>query len=115
MKVCFYNKMASEWDLGSSREIIVSLWDFNGHVGKCAEGFEGAHGGIVLGKKMQKEEDCWSSVMKRSCAWQTLGFMRQTRKISYCASRCETGIDFMLVGENYRKYIRDVKVIPWEL
>ena len=30
--------------LGSSSEIIVSLGDFNGHVGKCAEGFEGVHG-----------------------------------------------------------------------
>ena len=27
----------------------------------------------------------------------------------------ETEIDFVLVGEKYRKYIRDVKVIPWEL
>ena len=43
-KVSFYDKMASEWDLGSSSEIIVSLGDFNGHVGKCAEGFEGVHG-----------------------------------------------------------------------
>ena len=24
-------------------------------------------GGMVLGKEMQKEEDCWSSVMKESC------------------------------------------------
>ena len=28
---------------------------------------------------MQKEEGCWSSVMKDSCAWQTLGFVRQTK------------------------------------
>ena len=34
-------RMASEWDVGSSSEIIVSLGDFNGHVRKCAEGFEG--------------------------------------------------------------------------
>ena len=37
--------MASDLDLGSSSKIIVSLGDFNGHVGKCAEGFEGVlHG-----------------------------------------------------------------------
>ena len=47
--------------------------------GKRAEGFEGVHGGMVLGKKMQKEEDCWSSVMKESCAWQTLGLKTQTK------------------------------------
>ena len=78
--------MGCEWDLGSSSEIIVSLGNFNGHVGKCAEGFEGVHtGGMVLGKEMQKEEDCWSSVMKESCAWQTLGLIRQTKGKSLIA------------------------------
>ena len=37
------------------------------------------------------------------------------RKINYSAGGCGTEIDFVLVGEKYRKYIRDVKVIPWEL
>ena len=44
--------MASKGDLGSSRRIIVSLGDFNGHVRKRAEDFEGVHGGMVLGKEM---------------------------------------------------------------
>ena len=72
-KVHFYDEMENEWDLGSSSKIIVSLGDFNKHVGKCAEGFEGVHGGMVLGKEMQKEEDCWSFVIKESCAWQIPG------------------------------------------
>ena len=62
--------------LRSSSEIIVFLGDFNGHVGKCADGFEGVQGGMVLGKEM-KEEDCWSSVMKKSCAWQKHGLIRE--------------------------------------
>ena len=33
-KVRFCDEKASEWDLGSSSEIIVSLGDFNEHVGK---------------------------------------------------------------------------------
>ena len=37
---------------------------------------------MVLGKEMQKEEDCWSSVMEESFAWKTLNFVRQTRKIT---------------------------------
>ena len=39
-------------------------------------------GGMVLGEEMQKEDDCWSFVMKESCAWQTLGFIRQTKRKS---------------------------------
>ena len=33
----FYEEMSSEWNLGSSSEIIVSLDDFNEHVGKYAK------------------------------------------------------------------------------
>ena len=36
-------------------------------------------GGMVLGKEMQKEEDCWSFVIKESCAWQILDLKRQTK------------------------------------
>ena len=78
-KVHFYAEMGSEWDLGSSSEIIVSLGDFNGHVGKCAEGFEGVLGGNGVGKRNAEEEDCWSFVMKESCALQILGLKRQTK------------------------------------
>ena len=37
------------------------------------------------------------------------------RKITYSAGGSETENDFVLVGEKYRKYMRDIKVIPWEL
>ena len=39
-------------------------------------------GEMVLGKEMQKEEDCWSFVMRESCAWQILGLKRQTKEKS---------------------------------
>ena len=64
--------MASEWDLGSSSEIIVSLEDFNGHEWKCAEGFEGVYREVILRREMQKEEDCLSSVLKKSCGGKRL-------------------------------------------
>ena len=37
------------------------------------------------------------------------------RKITYSAGGCQTEIDFVFVEEKYRKYIMDVKVIPWKL
>ena len=58
--------MASEWDFVSSSEIIFSLGDFNGHMGKDAEGFEGAHRENGTGKEMQEEEDFWNSVTKKA-------------------------------------------------
>ena len=41
--------------LESFSKIIVSLGDFNGHVGKCTEGFEGVHVGHGIGNEMKKD------------------------------------------------------------
>ena len=65
-EVRFYDKMASERDLGTFSEIIVSLRNFSGHVGKCAKAFEGLRRDNGIGKR--NAEDCWCSVMKKSCA-----------------------------------------------
>ena len=43
-KIRFYDESPSERNLGSSSQIVASLGDLIGHVGKCAEGFEGVHG-----------------------------------------------------------------------
>ena len=37
------------------------------------------------------------------------------RHITYSAGVCETEIDFVLVKEKFREYVRNVKVISWEL
>ena len=60
---------------------------------------------------MQKEEDWWSSVMKKSCALPTHGFIRKN-KITCSMGGCEIEIDFVLVRKKYRKYVRDRKLIP---
>ena len=115
-KVCFYDEMASEWDLGSSGEIIFSLGDFNGHVGKFVEGFEGVHGGNGIGKRNAEGrrllEFCDE---KQLCVANTWFRKEDKRKITYSVGECETEIDFVLVGRKNRRYIKDVKVIPWEL
>ena len=51
-------------------------------MGKCAESFEGVDGWKRIRKKMRKEKVCWSSVMKKSCEWQTLGFIRKRKEKS---------------------------------
>ena len=52
----FYEEMAREWSVTNENELVLGLEDFNGHVGKCAEGFEGIHGGMEKGKETLKEE-----------------------------------------------------------
>ena len=47
----FYEEMARQWSKANTNELVLKLRDFNGHVGKCAEGFEGIHGGYRIGKR----------------------------------------------------------------
>ena len=42
-------------------------------------------GEMALGKEMQKE-DFWGFVIKKNCAWQTLGFTKQTKGKSLIVS-----------------------------
>ena len=114
--VRFYDEMASEWDLGSSSEIIVSSGDFDGHVEKCAEGFEGAHGGNNIGKRNAEGRRLLEFCDENELYVANNRFHEaDKRKITYSAGGCETEINFVLVGEKYRKYIKDVKKIPLEL
>ena len=53
--------------------------------------------------------------MRELCVANTWFKKTDKRKIIYSAGGCGTEIDFVLVREKYRKYIRDVKMIPWEL
>ena len=46
----FCNDKASEWDLQSPGGMVLGLADFNGHVGRLIDGFEGVHGGYEIGK-----------------------------------------------------------------
>ena len=115
-KICFYDEMGSKWDLGSSSETIISFGDFNGHVGKYAEGFEGVHMGNGIGKRNAEIRRLPKLCDKRAlCMANTRSNKTDKRKIIYSVGGCETEIDYVLVGEKYRKYIRDVKVISWEL
>ena len=50
-----YNDMDNEWDLKNSGEVVFGLGDFNGHVGRQIDGFEGVHGGYGIGKRNVEE------------------------------------------------------------
>ena len=73
-------------------------------------------GGNGIGKRNAEErslpEFCNE---KKLCMVNTRFYKANKRKITYGAGGCQTEIDFVLVREKYRKYIRDVKVIPWYL
>ena len=72
----FYDDLAGEYEMQGCNEMVFGLGDFNGHVNREVEGYDGIHGGNGMEKEMQKEGCCWSFVMKGIYAWQTHGLRR---------------------------------------
>ena len=59
--------------------MVLGLGDFNGHVGRRIDGFEGVHGGYEIGKILLRK-DYSSFEMKRSCAWRIHGLKKRSRE-----------------------------------
>ena len=112
----FYDDLRSEWDLHSVGELVLGMGDFNGHVGKRIEGYEGVHGGNGIGERNVEGkmllEFCDEKELCVANTWFRKG---EKRKVTYSAGENGTDIDFVLVGKENRKYLRGVKVIPVEL
>ena len=107
--------MASEWDLKSCGEVVLGLGDFNRHVGRRIDAYEGVHGGYRIGERNVEGrkllEFCDEKELHEANTW----FEKEQRKITYSMGGNKTEIDFALVSKNNRKYLKDVKATHWEL
>ena len=84
--------------------------DFNRHVRKCADGFEGVHGGNGISKTFAEGrrllEFCDE---KELCVANTWFYNTNKRKITYNAGECETEIDFVLMRRKIQKVYKGCK------
>ena len=112
----FYDDLRSEWDLHSMGELVLAMGDFNGHVGKQIEGYEGVHRGNGIRERNLKRkmllEFCDE---KELCVANKYFRKREKKKVEYRAKENGMEIDFVLVRKENRKYLRDMTVIPGEL
>ena len=105
--------MESEWGLQSLDELVLSLEDFNWHVGKWIDGFQGVLDGYgvgrrnVEGRRLLKFCDGKELCIANMCLEK-----KEQRKITYSMGGNETEIDFVLVAKNNRKYLKEMKTIP---
>ena len=109
----FYNDMASEWDLQSPGQVVLGLGDFNGHVGRRIDGFEGVHGGYGIDERNVLERRLLEFCDKKELCVANMWFEKEQRKIAYSMGGNETEIDFVLISKNnIKKYLKDLKAIP---
>ena len=60
-----------------TKKLNVSIEDFNGHVGKNVNGFEGVQGEMELESEIWMVEGCWNSAIRRIFVWQIHGLTRR--------------------------------------
>ena len=91
-----YNEMACEWDLQNPGEMILGLGNFNGHVGRRTDGFEGVHGRYRIGNRNFEGRKLLEFCSIKRNTW----FEEEHRKITYGMGGNEAKVDSVLVGKN---------------
>ena len=87
----FYEEMAREWSMANANALVLGLGHFNGDVGKCAEGFEGIHGGYEIGKRIADGKMLLDLCdQKELCVANTWYKKRNKRKVTYSSGGNDT-------------------------
>ena len=115
IKDAFYDLLNSTVNKVSAAETLVICGDFNGHVGKMANGCEGAHGGHGYGLR-NTEGKC---ILKFTVAHDLVGgnthfHKKENHLITYKSGGNSSQIDYILVRKSDFKQVRNIKFIPGE-
>ena len=101
--------------LTSDNEVVLLGGDFNGHVGKSADGFEGVHGGHGYGARNREGERILEFADGADLLVCNTQFRKADNKlITYSSGGSSTTVDYIMVRRRDRANLRDAKVIPGE-
>ena len=96
-------------------EVLIPGGDWNGHVGRAADGFEEVHGGFGYGERNDEGGRHLDFAVPHDLViGNTLFKKRNSHLIKYALGNHKTQVDYILFCRELRKYIRDVKVILGE-
>ena len=113
-----YEEMGKGCEVENANEVLICLGDFNGHIGKEVDGFEGVHGSFEIGKRNLDGrlllEFC---VEKDLCVGNSWFKKKDSRKVTFNGGGVCSGteIDFVLMKKRQSKFLMDVRVIGSEL
>ena len=95
-------------------EVLIPGGDWNGHVGRAADGFEEVHSGFGYGERNAEGGRLLDFAVAHDLViGNTLSKKGNSHLITYASGDHETHVDY-LFRRGLRKYIRDVKVILGE-
>ena len=112
----FYEEMARGCEVENANEVLICLGDFNGHIGKEVDGFEGVHGGFGIGKRNLEGRLLLEFCVKKDlCVGNSWFKKKDSRKVTFNGGCSGTEIDFVLMKKRQRKFLMNVRVIGGEL
>ena len=79
-------------------DLVMCLGDFNGHVGRHIDGFDGMHGGHCVGQRNLDGRMLLEFCLEKGlCVSNTLFKREEKRKETFRIGENETEIDFVLM------------------
>ncbi|XP_076940095.1 uncharacterized protein LOC143609136 [Bidens hawaiensis] len=99
----------------SRDERICIGGDFNGHIGKDNDGFQGVHGGFGFGNRNETGTDLLDFALAHDLGIINSFFKkRDSHLITFRSGGRNTQIDYLLMRQGDRRWWKDCKVIPGE-
>ena len=105
-KQSFYDELKGYLDMHSAGDLVMCLGDFNEHVGRHNDGFDGAHGRYGIGQK-----NVVRVLSGEGIVCQIHGLREEKRKVTFTIGENERKIDFVLVKKEHQQFIQNVKSI----
>ena len=97
-------------------EIVFVCRDFNGHIVKNSDGYEGVRGRGEFGRCNLKREKILEFTVAHNLVVSNSVFMkRQSHQVTYQPGENKSQIDYNLVKQQNIKLVRNVQVIPTEV
>ena len=111
----FYNSLIDVASKFGEKESVILGGDFNGHVGRIGQGYEGIHGGYGYGDRNREGERILDFCAALNMfVGNTYFKKKESHLVTFESGSARTQIDYFLFRQNQRKYLCDVKVIPSE-
>ena len=84
--------------MNSTGDLVMCLGDFNWHVGRHFDGFDGVHGGMGVGQRNVEGGILLEVCLEKELCVSNTWFMREKkRKVTFRMGENETEIDFVLI------------------
>ena len=114
-KECFWNEVFHLVSCSPQNEMVVFAGDMNGHVGSSNAGYEGTHGGFGYGSRNADGSRILEFADGLNLVICNTLFTKQEAKlVTYSAGPVKSTVDYIMVRQEDKAKICNVKVITSE-